>query len=73
MATVELPEGLRIGDFLVTKKIMTSSDVNKVLAKQANGDTHRFGEIAIEMGLIDDHALMQYVEYHEKGEKKAAI
>jgi hypothetical protein len=73
MEKIELPEGLRIGDFLVTKKIMTSSDVNKVLAKQANGDTHRFGEIAIEMGLIDDNALMQYMEYHEQDGKKVAI
>jgi hypothetical protein len=73
MATIGLPEGLRIGDFLVIKKIMSSSDVNKVLAKQANGDKLRFGEIAIEMGLIDDNALRQYVEYHEPGGKKAAI
>lgn len=70
MATIELPEGLRIGDFLVTMKIMTSLNVNKVLAKQASGDTNRFGEIAIKMGLIDDDALRQYVEYHEQGGKR---
>jgi hypothetical protein len=53
----------RIGDFLVRIGAMTAAQVDEVLKQQEESDEPRmFGEIAIEMGFIDDDALRRYVE-----------
>jgi len=53
----------RIGDILVQIGAMTQQQVNDVLERQAAGDGRIFGEIAIELGYIDDGALKRYVDY----------
>ena len=50
-----------IGEVLVDIGVMTKEQVHKILSMQKQGDTRRFGQIAIEMGYIDDEALMKYV------------
>ncbi len=52
----------RIGDFLVQIGAMKESQVKDVLRVQKQGDARLFGEIAIELGYIDDTALKRYVE-----------
>lgn len=53
----------KIGDFLVRIGAMSSAQVEEVLNLQESSDEPRlFGEIAIEMGFIDDEALRRYVE-----------
>jgi hypothetical protein len=41
---------------------MTAEQVEEVLRTQKAGDARLFGEIAIELGYIDDGALRRYVE-----------
>lgn len=53
----------RIGDVLMRIGAITQQQVNDVLGRQAAGDGRMFGEIAIELGYIDDGALKRYVEY----------
>ena len=51
-----------IGCRLVKMNVMTQSQVDAVLEKQKNGDTRLFGEIAIEMGFINEDALQKFLE-----------
>jgi len=63
----------KIGDILVRIGAMQRRQVDDVLTKQAAGDRRMFGEIAIELGYIDDAALKRYVEYTgEKGHQAGA-
>ena len=52
----------KIGDVLVRIGAMSAEQVEEVLRTQQAGDTRIFGEIAIELGYIDDEALRRYVE-----------
>ena len=52
----------KIGEFLVQIKAMTAEQVDDVLKKQQSGDSRLFGEIAIDLGYIDDEALRKYLE-----------
>ena len=51
----------KIGEGLVRIGVMTKAQVDEVLQKQKNGDDRLFGEIAIELGYINDEALMSYL------------
>jgi hypothetical protein len=57
----------RIGEAMVRIGAMKSYQVEDVLRLQAAGDRRLFGEIAIEMGYIDDAAIRRYL-----GAKRAA-
>jgi hypothetical protein len=52
----------KIGEALVRIGAMKSYQVEDVLRLQKNGDKRLFGEIAIEMGYIDDQAIRKYLE-----------
>ncbi len=56
----------KIGDVLVRIGAMTAEQVEEVLRTQKAGDARIFGEIAIELGYIDDEALRRYVEIVHK-------
>ncbi len=51
----------RIGDFLVKIGAMTDSQRNEVLLRQEEEPNRMFGEIAIELGYIDDSAVDRYL------------
>ncbi len=51
----------RIGDFLVKIGAMTDSQRNEVLLRQEQEPDRMFGEIAIELGYIDDSAVDRYL------------
>lgn len=54
----------RIGDFLIRIGAMTAEQVAQVLAIQSqdkDDELRLFGEIAIELGYIDDEALARYM------------
>ena len=58
----------RIGEFLVQIGAIKQYQVDDVLRLQKEGDTRLFGEIAIELGYIDDEAIKKYLEYrHSSG------
>ena len=57
----------RIGEALVRIGAMKTYQVEDVLRLQAGGDKRLFGEIAIELGYIDDAAIRKYL-----GAKRAA-
>jgi len=56
----------RIGEFLVKVGTMKPWQVQAVLQAQAHGGVRRFGEIAIELGFVQDDAIKRYVDYLEK-------
>ncbi|MGA2641817.1 MAG: hypothetical protein ABSG21_13055 [Spirochaetia bacterium] len=56
----------RIGDFLVKIGAMTSEQVDHVLRLQERGDSRIFGEIALELGYLNDDAIKRYVDHVEK-------
>jgi hypothetical protein len=61
-----MPE--RIGDFLVQIGAMTQAQVDEVIKVQEEGEEPRmFGEIAIELGFIDDSAIQRYLEHKSAG------
>jgi hypothetical protein len=52
----------RIGEALVRIGAMQPDQVENVLKVQKQGDGRLFGEIAIELGYIDDKAIYRYLE-----------
>jgi hypothetical protein len=52
----------RIGEALVRIGAMKTYQVEDVLRLQKAGDERLFGEIAIELGYIDDRAIQKYLE-----------
>jgi hypothetical protein len=59
----------KIGDVLMRIGAMTGEQVEEVLRTQKAGDTRIFGEIAIELGYINDEALRRYVEITHQEKK----
>ena len=56
-----MPE--RIGDFLLRIGAMNEDQVEEVLRIQREDEEPRmFGEIAVELGYIDDSALKKYID-----------
>jgi hypothetical protein len=60
----------RIGDFLVSINAMKRYQVEDVLRVQASGDGRMFGEIAIELGYVNDDAISKYLDFKEKQGRK---
>jgi hypothetical protein len=56
----------RIGEFLIKIGAMTQEQVDHVLGLQSKGDSRIFGEIALELGYLDDNAIKRYVDHLEK-------
>jgi|JFJP01.1.fsa_nt_gi hypothetical protein len=54
---------IRIGEYLVSIKLMTEEQVAIVLAAQKAGDTRKFGVIAVSKGLVEDSAILRYSEF----------
>ncbi len=55
----------RIGEGLIRIGAMKQKDVDDVLSRQTGGDKRLFGEIAIDLGYIDDQAIKDYLESKE--------
>ena len=51
----------RIGDGLVRIGAMTEEQRDKVLQMQNDGDERMFGEVAIDLEFIDDHAILDFL------------
>ena len=51
----------KIGEGLVRIGAMTEEQRNQVIEMQKSGDGRMFGEVAIEMGFIDDQIIMDYI------------
>ena len=56
----------KIGEFLVKIGVMQAWQVDDILLVQRSGDPSMFRELAIALGYIDDWALRQYVESHNR-------
>ena len=50
-----------IGEGLIRIGAMTEEQVQDVLKKQEKGDARLFGEIAMELGYVDEDAIMKYL------------
>jgi hypothetical protein len=55
----------RIGELLVKIGAMTLRQVDYVLRLQGDGDSRRFGEIAISLHYLRDDSIRRMVEYLE--------
>ena len=55
----------RIGEFMIAIDAMTDEEVLDVLEIQENGDTRRFGDIALEKAYIQDGSIKRYLDYLE--------
>lgn len=51
----------KIGEGLVRVGALTREQMEEVLRRQRNGDDRLFGQIAIELGYINDRALQSYL------------
>jgi len=61
--TVDAVENLpKVGEFLIEIGAISIEQVSTVLAAQQRGDGRLFGEIAIEMGFVDDSAIDNYLD-----------
>jgi len=58
---------VKIGERLILASAMTKAQVEEVLLRQRTGDDRLFGEIAIELGFVNDESLRKYVEAREGG------
>lgn len=57
---------LRLGEFLVSIGAMTKDQVREVLERQLEEPDKLFGEIAIELGMINDDAIDRYFGWREE-------
>jgi hypothetical protein len=57
----------RIGEFLIEIGAMKKYQVQDVLRVQNEGDQRLFGEIAIELGYVNDDAIARYLESRRTG------
>jgi hypothetical protein len=57
----------KIGEFLVQIGAMKSYQVDDVLRVQNEGDHRMFGEIAIELGYVNDEAIRKYLDSRKAG------
>ena len=53
---------VKIGEFLVRIGVITQQQVQEVVDMQKAGDSRLFGEIAVELGYINDEVLQKYIE-----------
>ncbi len=53
--------GEKIGEGLIRIGAIKKEAVDDVLSRQTAGDKRLFGEIAIDLGYIDDQAIMDYL------------
>jgi len=51
----------KIGEGLVRIGAMTEEQRNHVIEKQNQGDERMFGEIAIDLGFINDEIIINYI------------
>ena len=61
----------RIGEFLVKIGAMNTDQVERVLSLQKGGDKRIFGEIALDLGFLNDDAIKRYVDHLEVSKEGA--
>ena len=64
---IEMSE--RIGETLIRIGAIKPYQVDDILLAQKDGDTRLFGEIAIDLGYINDDVLRKYIEAEEELKK----
>ena len=52
----------KIGEGLIRAGAMTREQVDDILERQRKGNDSLFGVMAIELGYVDENALLQYLE-----------
>jgi len=58
----------RIGDFLVRIGAMSQVQADEAMrVRESGGESRMFGEIAVELGYIDDEAIKKFEEYKASG------
>ena len=53
---------VKIGEFLMKIGVITEQQVQEIVNMQKAGDSRLFGEIAVELGYINDEVLQKYIE-----------
>jgi hypothetical protein len=61
----------KIGEYLIAKGVMSSTQVATVINRQKAGDERRFGEIAMELGyLADNEPIDKFLELQDNKPQK---
>ncbi len=53
---------MKMGDYLVSIGVLTEAQVNLVMQLQKDGDTRKFGEIAISKGFMEESSIKKFNE-----------
>jgi hypothetical protein len=59
------PMAEKIGEFMVRIRVMKQYQVGDVLRVQTGGDRRLFGQIALELGYVQDDAITRFANYME--------
>jgi hypothetical protein len=54
---------MKIGEYLVSIKVLTAEQVSDVLQAQKTGDKRKFGEIAVAKGYMEDSSIMRFTDF----------
>jgi hypothetical protein len=54
---------MKIGEYLVSIGALKDEQVNAILLAQKNGDTRKFGEVAVSMGFIEDSSVKRFMDF----------
>jgi hypothetical protein len=58
---------MKMGDFLVSIGSLSEQQVGEIIRMQKEGDTRKFGDIAVSLGFIDDSSIKKFNDYVAAG------
>jgi len=54
---------MKMGDYLVSVGVLTENQVADVIRIQKEGDTRKFGDIAVSQGFMEEGSIKRFNEY----------
>jgi hypothetical protein len=54
---------MRMGDYLVSVGVLTEKQVSDIIRTQKEGDTRKFGDIAVAQGFMNESAIKRFDDY----------
>jgi hypothetical protein len=60
---MEVVMAMKMGDYLVSVSVLTEKQVAEVIRIQKEGDTRKFGDIAVSQGFMEEDSIKRFNEY----------
>ena len=54
---------MKMGDYLVYIGVLTEAQISQVIQMQKDGDTRKFGELAVAKGFMEESAIRKFNDY----------